>query len=473
MIKKESDYYTDNKIDETQVIIDKDILNSSETQDSELEKSEIVSSKCSINNSIEMNKSLLEIPTTYSSNINSSTKTYKPRPYSQPQQQPHIYKKRPTPFISFKIKQSIDEKHTEYLNHFQNTKMHIIPDFIIERKTLQKNYDIESSFEKKLDMKDKIDSLTKEIKALKKQKNEYFLNNSQHIFQYFEDKKNISVGKNLFQNVNKLNNFFKVQSQSLEKTEDDIELSRSREDPRAGYFKYWKNVNNEILNIQDFIIISDICKLCNNGELIPHDEEGILICNNNKCAKFITYIIDSSKPTNKEPPSEVSYTAYIRLNHFKEILSQFQAKETTQIPESVIQRIKDRLNKERITDLSKLNYEKMREILRKLNLNKYFEHIQYINSRLGIKPPIMNEELYETLCVLFIEIQKPWSIHCPPNRTNFFNYTYTLYQLCVLLDQTQYLPYIQLLKDRTKQLEQDMIWKKVCNHLDWAFYPTI
>jgi hypothetical protein len=62
----------------------------------------------------------------------------------------------------------------------------------------------------------------------------------------------------------------------------------------------------------------------------------------------------------------------------------------------------------------------MRDILRKLGYNKYFEHIQYINSIFGIKPPIMNEELHETLCVLFIEIQKPWAIHCPPNRIQFF-----------------------------------------------------
>ena len=45
---------------------------------------------------------------------------------------------------------------------------------------------------------------------------------------------------------------------------------------------------------------------------------------------------------------------------------------------------------------------KMREILRKLGYNKYFEHIQYINSIFGIRPPIMSEELHETLCVLFI-----------------------------------------------------------------------
>ena len=52
--------------------------------------------------------------------------------------------------------------------------------------------------------------------------------------------------------------------------------------------------------------------------------------------------------------------------------------------------IKDRIKKERITDYSSINYDVMRDLLRKLGLNKYFEHIQYINSLFGIKPPVMN-----------------------------------------------------------------------------------
>jgi hypothetical protein len=242
---------------------------------------------------------------------------------------------------------------------------------------------------------------------------------------------------------------------------------------RKTYQAYWRNVTNDYMNVQDYVVSSDVCESCNVGEMIPQDEEGILICNHSACGKFITYIVDSSKPTNKEPPNEVSYTAYIRLNHFKEILSQFQAKETTQIPEDVIQAIRDRIKKERIQNYNEITYDKMREILRKLGFNKYFEHIQYINSIFGVKPPIMSEELHETLCVLFIEIQQPWALHCPPNRRNFFNYTYTLYQLCVLLDQTQYLPYIPMMKDREKQLDQDMIWKKVCMELDWEFFATV
>jgi hypothetical protein len=328
----------------------------------------------------------------------------------------------------------------------------------------------ETQIDTYLDKRDRIRAIQKEIKQLRSKKKQYFLENSKYIFHYFEEKQCISNDNTKNQNVNILNSFFKIKAKSADA--ENINSEKYSQSKRA-YKNYWRNVTNKITNIQDFVVPTDICEICLKGELIPQDEEGILICNNTECGKFVTYIVDNLKPSNKEPPNEVSYTAYIRLNHFKEILSQFQAKETTQIPEEVIEAIRARIKKERIEDVSKINYNVMRDILRKLNLNKYFEHIQYINSLYGIKPPIMSEELHETLCVLFIEIQKPWAINCPPDRTNFFNYTYILFQFCTLLDQTKYLPYIPLLKDAEKQREQDQIWKQVCKELDWEFIPSI
>jgi len=366
---------------------------------------------------------------------------------------------------------SIDIKHSELLDDFYKIDTILIPKLEAELNVLKKKGKTTIILDEKLDIRDRIRDAKIELRGLKNKKKVYLLDNSKFVFDYFEQKKQISVDSNIpNQNKNVLNSFFKIKA-----TKNDAgDVSNDKYSAAKRFYQqYWRNVSNEITNIHDYVIPTDVCTVCESGELIPQDEEGILICNNAACGKFITYIVDNAKPANKEPPSEVSYTAYIRLNHFKEILSQFQAKETTQIPEEVIDAIRARIKKERIKDMSVINYDKMREILRKLGFNKYFEHIQYINSLFGIKPPIMNEELHETLCVLFIEIQKPWAVHCPPNRTNFFNYTYTLHQLCVLLDQTQYLPYIPMMKDREKQLEQDMIWKKVCNDLDWEYFPTV
>ena len=184
---------------------------------------------------------------------------------------------------------------------------------------------------------------------------------------------------------------------------------------------------------------------------------------------FNLQYVNTQKNFNNEAPGEVTYTTYDRLIHFKEILSQFQAKETTKIPEDIVTNIANRIRKERITDLSEIDYDKMREILRTLGYNQYFEHIQLINSIFGIEPPQMDKELYDTLCVLFMEIQQPWALYCPPNRTNFFNYTYVLYQLCVLLGQHQYLPFIPMMKNPKKRINMDEIWEKLCAHLDWEY----
>jgi hypothetical protein len=320
-----------------------------------------------------------------------------------------------------------------------------------------------------MSLKDKIKELSKTIQQLQNSKKNYLLKNAADIFSYFEEKQKISLGVNT-QNTNILNSFFKIKSASAGADINPDKYSQSKKQ-----YKYWKNINMEDvhLSLKNFTYSYDVCTNCGRGEMIHQDEEGVLICNNKACGHYIEYIIEGCKPNNKDPPNEVSYTAYIRLNHFKEILSQFQAKETTYIPPDVIQRIKDRIRKERIDIKTQLNPQTMREILRKLKENKYFEHIQYINSLIGISPPLMNDKLTDTLCVLFIEIQQPWALYCPPERVNFFNYSYILYQLCVLLDQKQYLPYITLLKNDTKQKQQDDIWKQVCRDLDWAFFPTV
>ena len=363
---------------------------------------------------------------------------------------------------------TIDEKHTQMLNEFNIVETDTIPGLEQTRtmlKTQLHSLD-ENDIDQRMEIKDQIRDISEQLKKYKSMKNDYLLNNVPYIFNYFEEKKKISIGESGNKNI--LNSFFKI------KSEKEVTDNPKYQNSKNFYQNYWKNVNKDYINYSEYTVCFDVCQNCSTGELIPQDEEGIMICNNNKCATCVQYIVDNEKPIYKEPPNEVTYNAYVRLNHFKEILSQFQAKETTQIPTHVIEAIRGRIKKERIQDMiTEINYEKMREILKKLGFNRYFEHIQYINSIFGIKPPVMSDELQETLCILFIEIQEPSAIHCPAYRTNFFNCTYTLYQLCVLLNQTQYLPYIPMRKDREKQLEQDMVWKKVCETLDWEFVATV
>ena len=364
---------------------------------------------------------------------------------------------------------TLDTKHKEFLNEFNKDDKNRIPELKFERSIIKQKLIEENeilSIEQRLDLEDRVNEITKSIKEIKSKKKDYFLDNSHYIFEYFENKKGISDGNNIQKTTNKsklVNSFFKI------KEENDSDKVAQRENNNIVQ-KYLINIDDTFLDVNTFISQTDICQICHKGELIPLEDEGIMVCNT--CSRTIPYLIENEKPSYKEPPKEVCFYAYKRINHFKEILAQFQGKETTQIPIDVIENIKLQIKKERI-ELSQITNSKTKEILKKLGYNKYYEHIPFIKDKLGIKPPIMSPELEETLCNLFIELQSPYSKFCPDDRVNFLNYYYTAYKLCELLGEEKYLPLFPLLKDREKRIEQDDIWKKICEELDWEFIPTI
>ena len=185
-------------------------------------------------------------------------------------------------------------------------------------------------------------------------------------------------------------------------------------------------------------------------------------------------LIDSDKPSYKDPPREISYYAYKRINHFNEWLAQFQAKESTEIPQEIFDGILIELRKERITNMASLKLSKLREILRKLKYNKYYEHIPHILNRLnGQNAPVMSRDNEEKLRHMFKEIQPSFQKHCPSDRSNFLSYSYVLYKFCELLELDEFLPCFPLLKNRDKLYMQDKIWQKICEDQRWEFIRTI
>jgi len=370
-----------------------------------------------------------------------------------------------------KYTSTLDGKHKEFVNDFFKDEFDIIPKLKEEKYSLNKQLEIEKhlNIEQIMEIKDRIKEINENIKELKYKKNNYFLDNSKYIFEYFENKKNINnveeTNKIITSKNQLLFNIFKVKQDDQDKDKNNNENKN-----KNLVQKYLTNVDESFLDINTYVRETDICQNCFKGEMIPLDDEGVVICN--LCAVNIPYLIENEKPSYKEPPKEVCFYAYKKINHFKEILAQFQGKETTQIPDEVVEQIHLQIKKERI-GIEQLTHCKTKEILKKLGFNKYYEHIAFIKNKLGIKPPVFSPELEDTLCNLFMEIQAPYAKTSPDYRVNFLNYYYVLFKFCELLEETPYLDDIPLLKDREKLIEQDETWKKMCVELNWEFIPTV
>lgn len=185
-------------------------------------------------------------------------------------------------------------------------------------------------------------------------------------------------------------------------------------------------------------------------------------------------LVDSEKPSYKDPPREMSYYAYKKINHLNEWLAQFQAKETTEISQAVLDQIRAELRKERITDMSKLKPSKLKEVIKKLKLSRCYDHVAHILNRLnGISAPVLSREVEEKLRFMFKEIQSSFVKHCPKKRSNFLSYSFVLYKFCELLELDEYLPCFPLLKSHEKLYMQDKIWQKICEDMKWEFIRTV
>jgi hypothetical protein len=218
----------------------------------------------------------------------------------------------------------------------------------------------------------------------------------------------------------------------------------------------------------------DQCRACSTSNVIHIPDTSELVCDT--CGLVLACLISEELTYREEQETSekvVNYS-YKRENHFNEWLSQFQAQEMTTIPDEVMDQLRSELKKMKIKNLEEITHAKIRGLLKKLRLNKYYEHVPYITNILnGIRAPNMPQQLEEQLRIMFKEIQKPFDANCPSDRKNFLSYSYVLYKFCELLGEDEYLQYFPLLKSKSKLYAQDQIWKKICADLHWEFIPTI
>jgi protein-arginine kinase activator protein McsA len=218
----------------------------------------------------------------------------------------------------------------------------------------------------------------------------------------------------------------------------------------------------------------DKCKDCGSPlEDLPDD--GLIVCKN--CGMINEhYLVATHKfeKNSKNPAYTYNHKCcYKQINHLSEILNKIQGRSVPEIPKKVFDTIKKQINNKKIK-LKHLSYSDLRDILKELGYQKYYDHIPYIHNVITSKtPPKIFFRHEEKIKAMFLQIQIPFHKYCPKERKNFLRYSYILYKICELLQYKQYYHLFPILKSKSKIIQHDQIWKKICHDLGWPFYPTI
>ena len=364
----------------------------------------------------------------------------------------------------FRDSTTLDKKHKEYSEMFHNQKINIddksekiklLNEQLCEINKLKENNQLtEKDIETKANILNEIESLETDIKCVESGKEEinYYDKIGEIICDYYElrdeNKNEFQESKNIIDWLSKKKNKNEDENNSrsklLNKYCQRVEGVRTIKDDGTNRIKYCKECNIE--KTLDFGESTFVCTICGDSEEIILDEDKQI----------------------KE------YSPYQRKNHFKEWLNQFQAKESTEIPESIFVEIITEMNKNRIKDLKSLTRDNMKSILKKLGHNNLYEHIPFIINKLtGLDPPTISRNIEIKFIDMFSKIQEPWELYKPPGRKNFLSYSYVLHKFCQLLELDNLLNSFPLLKSIKNLKEQEDVWEKICKHLKWEFISSI
>ena len=358
-----------------------------------------------------------------------------------------------------KESQTLDKKHKEMVNIF-NLKKNKEEEISNEILNINKEIDELSTFDN-CEYAKKKNQLIDKKNNLQQEKDNFFGNYDEMdyydrtgdlIIQYYEIRDNTNE-------VKKAKNILEF----LGNKKQEIPID-AKENNRAELFnKYWQRIEGIRINIDDGSKRIKYCKECNFEKIFDYSVSAY-ICQ--VCGLVEDIILDEDRQIK-------DYSPYRRINHFREWLNQFQAKQSPDIPEIVFKDIIDELNKNRITDLTTLNRKKMKQILKKLDYNSYYEHVHYIINKLSnLPPPKITRDMERIFIKMFNKIESIWQIYKPPARKNFLSYPYVLYKFSELLELDHLLPCFQLHKDHDKLMEDDEIWSKICQALSWEFISS-
>ena len=330
---------------------------------------------------------------------------------------------------------SIHEHMTLKKKEFYNNDNNLKPQYFEQIKQIRNTINVEKDETKRYTMKQQIKKIKKMIYTMENDQKQYYLKNFEILEKYYHNKKNID------NNVN-----------------DKIDIKNK-------LFKRKQIENNNVFNVNHYI------KYWANNNIIIENNEDIQICINCKkeindsICKQCSVINQSLEITTLYDVNENVKTNYIRVNHMKKIIKQVQGIRTMNIPLYIIDKIRDRINRERL-DYDELTNEKIKTILKQLKLLKYIDQSIFFLILFTKQIVIFTEDIITKIIDVFIRLEKPFSKYImKTNRKNFFNYTFLLNQILIHLGEKSLYHILPSIKNYNHMNEETLLFNKLIKEI--------
>ena len=214
-----------------------------------------------------------------------------------------------------------------------------------------------------------------------------------------------------------------------------------------------------------------ICYHCHGYDLKSDPRLGTLICvrcgtvtSERHCDQEYTQFSTNSS-------QRVYRNNYIkRYNHFKYWLQRLQGNETHRITRRNLEQIKKMLDEQ---PNEPITFKRIRLALRKSGYQRFYNNTYYLLKYFTGKGLFELQPDHERqLLDLFRRIQESYAEH-RDHRINMLSYPYLIRKFAELLEWDEIIFQIPSLQSRDKLRDHDIIWKKICESMQFPFYSSV
>jgi hypothetical protein len=288
-----------------------------------------------------------------------------------------------------------------------------------------------------------------------------FKNNYFHQYQIFIRKENI---------ISKLDRVLNVIKNQIEKN------TFSKEHLHEIY-SLIKEFNNSTIDKNIKEVVYEMCVCSTKMDIDPVCST--LVCKNCGITKELYGTVFEDDQFYYQEGQRTKHGTYDPSKHCRFWVERIQARETTDINESVILKIKKCIKDDKIKNKNQITCNQIRMYLRRTHNSKYNEHVPLIRKIItGIIPPQLSDYEMQLIHIYFDKVIHIFDEIKPPKKTNCPYHPYFIYKIIEQIIKGNNIRKIQILscihlQSRDTLVYNDLIWKPICVRIEeFSYIPT-
>jgi hypothetical protein len=315
---------------------------------------------------------------------------------------------------------------------------------------------------------------------------EYFMASSTHKHELDNDKKNKALQIknthfNKYQSFIRNENFISKMDKIFTILKKSIHESKLVSDKLFIHATYAiiKIYNNSTVNKNIKEIVYENCTQCNTKMEIDSIASELYCKKCGMCLDLYGTVFEDDQFYYQEG-QRTKHATYDPAKHCRFWVERIQARETTEIHESVLQSIRECIACDKITNKNRITCTQIRRYLRRTHNTKYNEHVPLIRKLItGIIPPQLTDHEMQLINIYFDKVIHIFDEIKPPEKTNCPYHPYFIYKIIeqILKKNThtrkgKILACIHLQSCSTL-VTNDQLWSPICSRIpEFIYIPT-